>query len=412
MKRRRFLRWLGLGGLAAIATGATHYWPREGVFNPCISEDMPESLKNHDLVQAAWEGIPQADFWDCHVHLVGLAANSTEVRFDPEMNSPRHPIKLAQMQFYENAACVESDDEAANEKYIDRLILLNRGVSPSSKLMLLAFDYHHDLEGLPVVEGSTLYVSNNYARRVADSRPDQFEWIASIHPYREDALEVLETSARSGARAVKWLPPAMAIDPSSPRCDDFYQSLIEYDIPLLVHADVERAVHGAKLQDYGNPLLLRRPLDHGVRVIIAHCGSLGMGKDIDKGKAGRKIPNFDLFARLMDEQRYEGLVLGDISAMTQINRIGRPFETIIERDDWHHRLVNGTDYPLPGVMLLFSIQAMVDQGYIKKSEAKVLADIRRYNPLLFDFVCKRSIRYQGKRLPPKVFATRRHFVGQ
>ena len=35
--------------------------------------------------------------------------------------------------------------------------------------------------------------------------------------------------------------------------------------------------------------------------------------------------NFDLFLRLMDEKRYEGLVFGEISAMTQFNRSRETF---------------------------------------------------------------------------------------
>ena len=57
----------------------------------------------------------------------------------------------------------------------------------------------------------------------------------------------------------------------------------------------------------------------------------------------------------MDEPRYEGLLFGDISAMTQLNRIGPALDTVLERDDWHDRLINGSDYPLPGVFPLFSV---------------------------------------------------------
>ena len=57
--------------------------------------------------------------------------------------------------------------------------------------------------------------------------PRDFEWVASIHPYRTDALEALEQAKRDGARAVKWLPSAMGIDPASPRCDRFYRASVE-----------------------------------------------------------------------------------------------------------------------------------------------------------------------------------------
>ena len=39
-----------------------------------------------------------------------------------------------------------------------------------------------------------------YARRVARTFPRHFEWIASIHPYRRDAVSALEAARGNGAR--------------------------------------------------------------------------------------------------------------------------------------------------------------------------------------------------------------------
>ena len=144
-------------------------------------------------------------------------------------------------------------------------------------------------------------------------------------------------------------------------------------------------------------------------MIVAHCASLGSGVDLDRGPDGASVSNFALFARLMDEPRYEGRLFGEISAMTQINRLGTPLRTLLARPEWHTRLVNGSDYPLPGVMPLFSLARMVDGNYLSTAEAEVLSEIRRYNPLLFDFALKRLLRDGGRRLAPTVFASRRVF---
>jgi hypothetical protein len=48
---------------------------------------------------------------------------------------------------------------------------------------------------------------------------------ASIHPYRKDALEELATWGKLGVRVVKWLPPAMGIDPSHGKYFFRYQYL-------------------------------------------------------------------------------------------------------------------------------------------------------------------------------------------
>jgi mannonate dehydratase len=181
-------------------------------------------------------------------------------------------------------------------------------------------------------------------------------------------------------------------------------------LPLLTHAGAEQAVHGGSIGEYNNPLRLRRPLERGVRVIMAHCASLGEYTDIDRGADGPKVPAFALFARLMDEPRYQGELYGDISATVQSNRVGTALATLLARNDWHPRLINGSDYPLPGVLPLVSMRRFVEQGYLKQAEAGVLAEIRRYNPLLFDFVLKRSLVKDGGSFAPQVFESRRAFV--
>ena len=107
--------------------------------------------------------------------------------------------------------------------------------------------------------------------------------------------------------------------------------------------------------------------------------------------------------------RYEGRLFGDISAVTQLNRMGRPLEILLARGDWNGRLVNGSDYPLPGVMPIFSVQRFVEEGYVTSSQASVISEIRHYNPLLFDFVLKRSLVKNGRRFAPIVFESRRLF---
>jgi hypothetical protein len=106
----------------------------------------------------------------------------------------------------------------------------------------------------------------------------------------------------------------------------------------------------------------------------------------------------------MDEKRYEGLVFGELSAMTQFNRSGK-LRTLLAREDLHERLVNGSDYPLPAVNLLIRTRPLVKQGYINTDEAASLKEIYDYNPLLFDFVLKRNLKLPGtsKRLPAAVF---------
>jgi mannonate dehydratase len=409
MNRRTFLAVLGVGALG-FTTGCGLSL-EDGVFNPCLSGPLPESLRNHDVVRAAWDGVDPSQLWDCHTHIVGVGDGNTGVWITPQMSSPFHPLQNLQRRFYLNAACTQREGRV-DEDAVLRLIAYLDAFPPGFKVMLVAFDFHYDAAGAKQEESSAFFVPDRYAAELAGRFPDRCEWICSIHPARSDAVEALEWAAKRSARAVKWLPSAMGIDPASAKYDGFYQALTRLNLPLLTHGGAEEAVHGAGMGELNNPLRLRRPLDQGVRVIVAHCASLGEHTDTDRGSNGPPADAFDLFARLMDEPRYEGRLFGDISAVTQANRIGRPLETLMARSDWHKRLVNGSDYPLPGVIPLFSPRRFVEQSYLTDSQATVLSEIRGYNPLLFDFVLKRSLVKDGRRFAPAVFESRRIFDGQ
>jgi hypothetical protein len=203
---------------------------------------------------------------------------------------------------------------------------------------------------------------------------------------------------------VKWLPNAMGIDPSDERCDSFYRTMKRLGLVLLSHGGEEKAVEAEEDQRFGNPLLLRRPLDHGVKTIVAHCAGLGTSVELDD-PARPRVSNFRLFLRLMDDRRYDGLVFGDISAMTQFNRIGEPLSTVLSREDLHARLVNGSDYPLPAVNALIRTRPLARAGYLDSDEREPLRELYGFNPLLFDFVLKRRLRLPGttRRLPASIF---------
>jgi len=358
-------------------------------------------------VQAAWSGIDAAQVWDAHAHLVGTGDAGSGIFVNPAMLSLASPAQYARRLFFLNAGCAHDAKDSVDRAYVERLHNLLDGL-PGTKLLLFAFDRTHDERGEPDMEHTAFYVPDAYARDTARAHPMSFEWAASVHPYARDALERLEQAKREGARAVKWLPAAMGIDPASSRVQKYYEAMKALDLPLISHAGEERAVLGRDAHDYGNPLRLRRALDAGVRVVVAHCASMGSDRDLDLGPNGPYVDSFSLFTRIF--QKYEKHCFGDISAMTQINRAGPALKRVIEDESWHARLLNGSDYPLPGVMPLFSVQHLVSLKLLEEKAAPILTDIRRHNPLLFDFVLKRALRSGGRALPPRVFEARAFFM--
>jgi len=361
------------------------------------------SAKASDVVKRAFDDIDPQRLIDHHVHVAGLGAGGTFV--NRKMRTWAHPFHRLKFKVYMSSAGA-TDENRADTQLVERLASLVNHIRNHGKHRLLAFDKHYRGDGSVNLEKTEFYVPNEYVFELAERYADMFVPNISVNPYRPDAISELEKWARRGARIVKWLPNAMGIDPSDPKCDPFYQKMKERDLILLSHGGEEKAVEAEEDQKLGNPLLLRRALDQGVKVVVAHCAGLGTNEDLDD-KDRKQVDNFDLFLRLMDEKRYEGLVFGEISAMTQFNRVGKPLHTILAREDLHERLVNGSDYPLPAVNILIRTRPLVKLGFVSKSEGESLKEVYDYNPLLFDFVLKRTLKLPGtsKSLPPSIFMT-------
>ena len=358
-------------------------------------------------MREAWDGIDASQVWDSHAHLIGTGDSGSGIFVNPATDSLLNPGQYARRLFFLNAGCVHDAPESVDRSYVERMRNLIDGMRRGMKMLLFAFERAYDERGQRDLEHTLFHIPDAYARDVARQHPDYFEWAASIHPYRKDALEALGQAKRDGARAVKWLPSAMGIDPAEPRCDPFYEQLRKTDLPLIVHAGLERAVLGREAHDFGNPLRLRRALEAGVRVVVAHCASMGEDRDLDRGPNGPYVDSFSLFARIFDKYN---TAYGDISAMTQVNRAGPALARVVEEGSWHSRLLNGSDYPLPGVMPIFSVDYLVSLKMLEASAAGILREIRLHNPLLFDFVLKRLLRSNGKALAAGVFETRAFFV--
>lgn len=409
MRRRDFLR-AGLLLPAAALGGCKlkHFSMEQGMYNACRSGPVAAGA----LVADAWAGLDPAKVWDCHAHLFGNGRSRQGLWVNPGFDEPTTlPAKVRRAMFI-NGGCAGTDEAKLDQAAVARLVILADQLPAGAKLVLLSFDFTYDEDGRKREDLTTFSVSHEYAMRVAKAHPARFEWAGSVHPYRDDAVAALEAAKAAGARAIKWLPPSMGIHLGHTKTLAFYDALARLDMPLLVHLGEEQAVPGAERHELGNPLFIRSALDRGVRVIAAHCASLGTSPDLDADANPDKAPevrNFDLFRRLMREKRYEGRLFGDISAVTQANREGVVSEIIAER--WDGRLLNGTDYPLPGIMPLFSVNAYVRAGMLTEADAVEIREMRNSNPLMFDFVLKRRLRVNGAKLPDSAFETRGFFRG-
>lgn len=390
--------------LLVLATGAALYGGlRYGTARVArqSAPSKPLSDEARALIATAWKGLDPARVLDTHVHVVGLGRGDTGCEVGARLQSVLNPMEYMKFSIYLAASGVTDLDEA-DQQYLARLTTLVKEQSPHGRALLFAFDRAHDEHGAALPEQSEFYTPNAYVLGRAKAAPELFLPAASIHPYRADAVAALEDAVSQGAVAVKWLPNAMNINPASPKCAAFYDALARLRVPLITHAGEEKAVHAEEAQRLGNPLHLRRPLERGVTVIVAHCASLGSNPDLDRPNAPW-VDNFELFLRLMDEPQWSGRLFGELSAMIQVNRVGRPLRTLLERPELHARLVNGSDYPLPAINALVRTSALVEGGFITEDQRRLLNEIDQHNPLLFDFVTKRCLATAGKHFADEVF---------
>jgi predicted TIM-barrel fold metal-dependent hydrolase len=362
-----------------------------GAFNGQPEDFDQISPEAQALTKKAYGDINDDQTMDYHVHIVGLGKGGTGAYVNPTMQSLLYPVKYIQFNVYKNSSGI-TDIDNADAQYLNRLVRLIREIPNHGKFRILAFDKSYDKKGNPIEEKTEFYTPNRYVMDLATRYPDFFVPTISVHPYRKDAVERLDYWAKRGAKLIKWLPNSMVIDASSPALDSYYDAVKRNNMIIHTHVGEEKAVEAEADQKYGNPLRFRRALDRGVKVIMAHVASLGTSIDLDDGEK-REVSNFDLFLRLMDEKKYEGLLFGEISGITQANRLPVPLTTMIERQDLHSRLVNGSDYPLPAVNVIIRTSDLVSEGFITAEERLLLNEIYDINPLLFDFVLKRTLRH-------------------
>ncbi|MDR4495155.1 MAG: amidohydrolase family protein [Nitrospirales bacterium] len=366
------------------------------------------SIKAQALIEQAFEGIPPDALRDYHVHMLGMNPDLNGTWVNEDWQSPWSGlVHFFQFEIYKSASVI-TDEQQADVQYFSRLKNLIQHMPGHGKFGIMAFDFFHDESGNPNRELSTFHVPNEYVMTMAREHPDIFFPIISIHPYREDATTALRHYAQEGVRFVKWLPNAMGIHPTSDtmqdKLDPYYRIMKEYDMVLISHTGVEVATEAEEHQQLGNPLLLKKPLDMGVKVVMAHVASLGECEEEEAAICPTGTPYVDLAIQMLDDPKYEDLIFADISALTQFNR-KHNLDKILAKTSIHSKLINGSDYPLPAINIVIQTRTLVSSGHITSEEREALNEIYDYNPLLFDFVLKRTVRHSttGAKFPASVF---------
>ena len=235
--------------------------------------------------------------------------------------------------------------------YAQHLVKLVRESSMDA-VVLLAHERVHDPDGTPRADLGSMFVPNNVVLELGKEFPEFLPGV-SIHPARRDALEELERCLEGGAVLMKCLPNCQNIDFSNPRYRPFWERMAEAGLPLLAHTGGEHTVPviNATLAD---PRLLRFPLESGVTVIAAHCGTRSGVFDRDY---------FEVWAKMLGEFPK---LYGDISAMVSWNRSGHLRDCL--RSEIVSRIVHGSDFPVPVLGHRLWLQGWMDRETFRRCQ--------------------------------------------
>jgi hypothetical protein len=131
---------------------------------------------------------------------------------------------------------------------------------------------------------------------------------------------------------------------------------------------------------------------------------LGKCDDLDApGDSKPQVENFELFCRMMERPEWENNLFGDISAILLYNRY-HYCKRLLAKPHFHHRLVNGSDYPLPMLRFLNLTLPIQKAGMISKQERILLNEVYEFSPVLYDFCIKRTVKGpNGEQFPASLF---------
>ncbi len=365
---------------ARLGGGFTHA-PEDAVFML--------SPPARQLISRAFEGFEDGELADYNVHVLALGTAANDGYVHPHLREWWHPLARFRFGVLLSAAGVRHPGKA-DEEYVARLLRLGRGFPLSVTRYLNALDGYYTPDGRLNRFRTRAFVPNGYVARLASRYGDAFRIVVSINPYRQDALAALDRWARAGIRMVYWLPVAQGIDPADPRLAPFYAAMKRHDLTLLVHVGANSDIDTPGARDRGSPLRLLPALDAGLRVVMLTGGSLGTSPDPEAAD-GAEVANYRLFLRLMNEPRYRDQLYGDISALFYADRSHEVLSRFLQRRDLQSRLVYGSDYPFSAINVRIRLGHLERGGFISAGERRSLAEIYRYNPLLFNFVLARTV---------------------
>ncbi|KJU82918.1 amidohydrolase 2 [Candidatus Magnetobacterium bavaricum] len=295
---------------------------------------------------------------DMHCHIVGNGEDvnrvDDDVYFKPEDN--QHFVvwgvyKTLEVYLRGLGFNIGLDGKVPAGDYLHILYNFLKNSKEIDAIVLLALDalWSPDDGGLDVRK-TDLYVSNRYVNRTVRELNDHFRREksdkrfllgASVSPNRNDwEKELRFVLDETDAVLIKWIPSVQHITVDDEKHKPFYKMLAEHKMPLLCHIGPEYSFpEGLRNLKLDVVEKLETPLNCGVTVIAAHCGTPVLSL-IDQDHTEELL-------KLMQKKNSDQKVClwADTSALslsTRVHLIDDIAKTFPAK--W---LLHGSDFPVP-----------------------------------------------------------------
>lgn len=306
---------------------------------------------------------------DFHAHLL-----SSELKFD------RVYDKLAIAMFGKKMGLDKSIAlNTPYEAYKQALVSNIRNSKYVSASVIFGVDGRFNQSGEEIHRDKTVCATNEDVLRLYEENRDIFIPFFSINPMRHDALDLIDKYHALGFRGAKFLQNYWAVDTREDRYIPYFEKLAKLNIPLIVHIGSESSVLSDKSCECIE--MLDSPLQAGVKTVAAHM-ALSYSATSPIKAISKKPQNFgDDYHILLGMLEREENLYADISALLTPIR-AKVLPHLALQKQIHHKLLFGTDYPVPFSAIFTSYDLPLSKRREIESESNTLD---RYTKAILEY---------------------------
>ncbi|MCG3659636.1 amidohydrolase family protein [Aliarcobacter butzleri] len=271
-------------------------------------------------------------------------------------------------------------NELINRKYdafVESFINNIKTSKHIKKSVILPVDSKIDIKGDEIHRDKTVCSSNEDVYKEYQKYPNEIIPFFSINPNRKDALDLIDKYASLGFKGAKFLQNYWDIDINDKKYSKYFEKIKSYNLPIIIHSGSEYAI--SSNSKYEKIEVANQAIEIGCKVVLAHFGvNIIMENRLKYFHNNLSFKNNrfgdDYFKTLEYLEKHEN-VYADLSAVIALFRTKIVEDLAKNQKQIHHKLLFGTDYPVP-FSILFSHNSL---GLKKRLELeKIQNPLDRY----------------------------------